>query len=137
MSDLEKGDPPDGGENPDPPDPKDPEEHAMPTTYVQKGNSIDYTPVANVAPGDVVVQGDLVGVAVRPIGANTLGSLAVAGVFDFPKAAGAITAGARLFWNDTTKVATTADAGGANKFLGKAVLAAASGHETVRARLSQ
>jgi predicted RecA/RadA family phage recombinase len=109
----------------------------MPAMYVQKGSSIDYTPAANVASGDVIVQGDLVGVAVRPIEANTLGSLAVAGVFDFPKAAGAITAGARLFWDDTAKVATTSDGSGANKFLGKATQDAEAGDETVRVRLSQ
>jgi len=37
------------------------------------------------AAGDVVVQGDLVGVVKRPIAANELGAVEVAGVFDFAK----------------------------------------------------
>lgn len=56
------------------------------------GNAIDHTPTADVAAGDVVVQGDLIGVAKTPIPANTLGALAVVGVFDFPKANGVGTA---------------------------------------------
>ena len=60
----------------------------MGAEFVHEGNAIDYTPGADVSAGDVVVQGDLVGVAKRDISANTLGALAVAGVFDFPKAAG-------------------------------------------------
>ena len=39
-------------------------------TYVHAGSSVDYTPVAAVAAGDVVVLGDLVGVAKRPIGSK-------------------------------------------------------------------
>ena len=55
-------------------------------SYVQVGNSIDYTPDAAVSAGDVVIQGDLVGVAKLDIAAGALGALAVWGVFDFPKA---------------------------------------------------
>ena len=113
----------------------------MPTvTFVQEGHSIDYTPGADVAVGDVVVQGELVGVAKQPIAANALGALAVTGVFDFPKATGggtAITAGALCYWEDTNKVATTDDGGGANKLIGKAIAAAGDDDTTVRVRMSQ
>ena len=54
----------------------------MPTEYVQRGESIDYIPAADVAAGDVIVQGELVGVAKKDIKADTLGALAVEGVFD-------------------------------------------------------
>jgi len=54
-------------------------------TYVQDGCALDYTPGAAIAAGDVVVQGDLVGVAKRPIAANELGAIEVEGVFDFAK----------------------------------------------------
>ena len=47
-------------------------------TFVQDGCAIDYTPGAAIAAGDVVVQGDLVGVAKRPIAANDLPALAAA-----------------------------------------------------------
>jgi predicted RecA/RadA family phage recombinase len=106
--------------------------------YVQDGAAVDYTPGADVAVGDVVVQGDLVGVAHRAIAANELGSLAVAGVFDFAKATGggtAITAGATCYWNDAANQATTTAAG--NKLLGKCIRAAADADATVRIRMSQ
>src|SRR5262245_52245661 len=106
--------------------------------FIHDGRAVDYTPAADVAAGDVVVQGDLVGVAKQPIAANTLGALAVVGVFDFQKATGAgtaLTAGTTVYWNDTTNVATATAAG--NKQLGKVVKAAADGDATVRVRLSQ
>ena len=109
-------------------------------TYVQKGESIDYTPGADVAAGDVVVQGDLVGVARTPIAADTLGSLAVAGVFDFPKATGVgsgIAAGATCYWDAADGEAKTDDESGANERIGKAIQAAADADETVRIRMSQ
>jgi predicted RecA/RadA family phage recombinase len=109
-------------------------------TYVHDGNAIDYTPGADVAAGDVVVQGDLVGVAKTPIAANTLGALAVTGVFDFPKATGggtAISAGATVYWDVADSEAKTDDESGANKLIGKTVKAAADADATVRVRLSQ
>jgi predicted RecA/RadA family phage recombinase len=105
-------------------------------TFVQDGASIDYTPVADVAAGDVVVQGDLVAVAKLDIKANKLGALATGGVFDFAKSGGvAYTVGTILYWDDTGNVVTTTSAG--NKQIGKVVRAAASADLTVRVRLSQ
>lgn len=113
----------------------------MPTAiFIHDGNSIDYTPASDVASGAVVVQGDLVGVAKRPIPANTLGALCVAGVFDFPKASGVgsgIAVGVNAYWDASNGVATTDADGGANKHLGKTVLAASDDDATVRVRLNQ
>lgn len=109
-------------------------------TFVHEGAAIDYTPVADVAPGDVVVQSDLIGIAKREIKANTLGALAVEGVFDFAKEAGGgvtFSAGDLAYWDDTNDVAVTTDGAGANKLLGKAVADAADADATVRVRLSQ
>lgn len=103
-----------------------------------EGASIDYTPVADVATGDVVVQGDLVGVAKLDIKANKLGALAVEGVFDFAKATGAGTAiavGAMVYWNDTANQATTTATG--NKPLGKCIKAASDSDAAVRVKLDQ
>lgn len=108
--------------------------------FSHDGNAVDYTPGSDVAAGDVVVQGDLVGVARTPIGANTPGSLAVVGVFDFPKATGAdtgVSAGTKVYWDTTEKKAKADDETGVNKLLGKTVLAAADADATVRVRLSQ
>jgi predicted RecA/RadA family phage recombinase len=111
---------------------------AFTAIYVQDDEALDYTPSAAVAAGDVVIQGDLVGVAREPIPANTLGSLAVEGVFDFPKATGAgsgITAGTKVYWDATNKVATATV--GTNKLIGKTTKDAADGDATVRVRLQQ
>jgi predicted RecA/RadA family phage recombinase len=109
-------------------------------TFVHDGKSIDYTPGAAVTAGDVVVQGELVGVAKVDIPASTLGALAVVGVFDFPKATGAgtgIAAGANCYWDVADGEAKTDAEGGANKLIGKCVRAAADADETVRIRMSQ
>ena len=108
--------------------------------FIQTGDSIDYTPGSAVSAGAVVVQGDLVGVAKLDIAANKLGALAVAGVFDFPKAAGqgkAIAVGAKVYWDVADQVAKTDDETGANKLIGKTVRAAGDNDTTVRVRLSQ
>lgn len=113
---------------------------AVQAQFVQDGDAIDYTPGADVAAGVVVVLGDLVGVTKRDIKANALGTLSVTGVFDVAKQAGAgvtFAVGTKVYWNDTTNVAVTADGGGTHKLLGKAVLAAADVDATVRVRLSQ
>ena len=108
--------------------------------YVHEGDAIDYTPGSDVAAGDVVVQGELIGVAKQPIAAGALGALAVKGAFDFPKTTGggtAISAGAKVYWDEANAVATTDDGGGVNKLLGKVVKAAADEDATVRVRMSQ
>lgn len=105
-------------------------------TFIQEGHYIDHTPASALAAGDVVVQGDLVGVTVRPLAIGELGSLAVDGVFDFNKSTGvAFTIGTILYWDNTNKVVTTTTTG--NKSIGKVVRAAASADTTVRIRLSQ
>ena len=109
-------------------------------TFVQDGNSVDYTPGADVAAGAVVVQGDLIGIARTPIASGVLGSLAVAGVFDLPKATGGgsgIAAGTSVYWDVADQQAKADSESGANKLLGKVVKAAADADTTVRVRLSQ
>jgi predicted RecA/RadA family phage recombinase len=108
--------------------------------FVHEGDTIDYTPGSAVAAGDVVVQGELLGVAKQPIAANALGALAVKGVFDFPKATGggtAITAGTKLYWDVADQEAKADEEAGANKLIGKAVADAGDSDATVRVRLSQ
>lgn len=105
-------------------------------TFVQDGRAIDYTPGSAVATGDVVVQGDLVGVVKRPLAANEAGALDVDGVFDFAKATNvAYTVGTILYWDDTANLVTTTATG--NKQIGKVVRVAATTDATVRVRLSQ
>ena len=108
--------------------------------FVHDGNSIDHTPGSAVTAGNVVVQGELVGVAKLDIAASALGALAVTGVFDFPKATGAgsaITAGANCYWDVAEGVAKTDSETGANKLIGKSIKAAVDADATVRIRLNQ
>ena len=108
--------------------------------YIHKGDAIDYTPGSAVAAGDVVVQGDLIGIAKLDIPAGQIGALATVGVFDVAKATGTgtdIAAGAKVYWNSGQSQATSEDGSGFNKYLGKAVRAAATTDAAVRVRLEQ
>ena len=108
-------------------------------TFVQAGESIDYTPVSAVEAGKVVVQGSMIGVAKRPIAAGVLGALAVRGLFDVVKANEQQALGAALYWDADgnpyggtagTGCATTTSSG--NTFIGFAQVAAGATDETVR-----
>lgn len=100
----------------------------MKAKYVQRGDSFDYTPSADVKAGDVIVQGDLVGIAKLNIPAGKLGALAVCGIFDIvKKASEAVTVGATVYWDGTAATATEGDT-----VLGLAVAAAGANDETVR-----
>lgn len=102
---------------------------------ISSGKSIDYTPTSSVTAGDVVVVGDIVGVAARDIAANELGSLAVYGLYAFPKAsATTFAAGAKVYWNAGTGKATTTNT---DKFCGHAVAAAGSGGLEVQVLLDR
>ena len=98
-------------------------------SYVQGDCSIDYTPSSAVAAGDVVVMADLVGVANLPIAANALGAVTIDGVHSMPKATGAISQGAIVYWDAGNSNVTTTSSG--NKRAGKAAAAAASGDASV------
>lgn len=103
--------------------------------FIHQGQTVDYFPGADVAAGEVVVQGALVGVAKRDIKTGHHGALAVVGVFDFAKdSAEDISSGAALYWDDATDQATTTSTD--NTLLGKAVAAAGVGTTVVRGRLS-
>lgn len=111
-----------------------------PAKFVQEGAAIDYTPGADVLTGAVVVQAELVGVAQGPIKAGQLGSLAVSGVFDFPKALGAgsgMPAGTNAYWDTAAQNATKNAAAGANKLIGKTVKTTVDADTSVRIRLLQ
>jgi predicted RecA/RadA family phage recombinase len=108
-------------------------------TFVQVGESIDYTPVSAVVAGKVVVQGSMIGVAKTPIAAAVLGALAVKGIFDVVKANEQQALGAALYWDaDGNPYGGTAGTGcatttaGGNTFIGFAQAAAGATDETVR-----
>ena len=103
--------------------------------FIHEGKSIDHTPAADVSAGDVVVQGELVGIAKLDIAAEALGALAVTGVFDLPKADGegtALTVGTAVYW-DAADGQVNVDP--ANPFFGFAIAAAADADTAVRVLL--
>lgn len=107
--------------------------------FYQEGAAIDYTPVADITAGDVIVQGELVGVAKRDIAIGEKGALHVEGVFDFPKDGGveAFAIGDLIYWDVADGFATSDADGGTNKLIGKVSEAALIGDTSVKARLSQ
>ncbi|MEG6505868.1 DUF2190 family protein [Nitratidesulfovibrio sp. 1201_IL3209] len=107
----------------------------MALNRIQKGDIIDYTNggSAAIASGQVVVIGTLVGVALVDIAVGETGSVAIAEVFEVPKASGAISQGAAVYWDaDGNPVDGTAGTGAAtttadgNTLAGKAFVGAAS-----------
>lgn len=108
------------------------------------GACIDYTPSgSSVTAGDVVVVGNVVGVATSDIADGELGSLAMEGVFEVPKSTAAIAVGVLVYWGPTgDPVGGTAGSGAATstagslKQMGYAIEAAGSGVATVKVRLS-
>ena len=95
----------------------------MDARYVQRGDAVDYTPMADVAAGDVVALGTkFFGVAKLDIKAGELGALALTGVYEMTKAAGvAFALGSEVAWDRTNKKAVApGTSGSAGPFSGAA-----------------
>jgi predicted RecA/RadA family phage recombinase len=110
----------------------------MLAVFVQKGDSIDYVPIADVKAGDVVAVNELLGIVNHDAKAGELTSLAVTGIFDFPKITGGGTAmalGTKVYWNPGVKLAFNSPGG--STLIGIAVLEALDAAETVRVRLER
>lgn len=109
----------------------------MKARYVQRGESIDYIPESDVAAGDIIKVGSLVGVAKLDIKAGELGALAVVGVYEFVKAEGiAFAAGMEVGWNASTGEAVAAGASGSVK-IGHAIALTGATDKFVLVRLCQ
>ena len=107
-------------------------------TFIQQGIALDYRPSVDTPAGTVVVLADLVGVAVQAIKANQLGSLAVEGVFEFPKNNGiALEQGQNVFWDANENVVESWQSSGFHHALGKVAESASGSKTKVRVRLSQ
>lgn len=110
----------------------------MNARFIHDGDAVDYTPTEDTPAGTIVIQGDLVGVAKVDIPANTLGALAVTGVFAMAKESDAVLdAGTKVY--GLTQDGTVTSDGGAQgvNYLGKTVEAAGDGTTSVRVRLEQ
>lgn len=102
--------------------------------YVQPGSAVTLPSPAIVASGAGVLVGAIFGVANNAAASGADVVLSVVGIFDLPKAIGAMTLGAAVYWDDTAKKVTPTETG--NTRIGSAVVAALSGDATARVRLS-
>lgn len=115
----------------------------MAKNYVQEGNVINWTnnTAAAVASGDVVVIGQIIGIALVAIAIDAAGSVALEGVYTVPKVTGAVIAvGESLTWDvsagkfdDNAATPATGDITGAAAV---AFESAGSGATTLKVRLT-
>ncbi|WP_421921599.1 capsid cement protein [Marinobacter salarius] len=76
----------------------------MATNYSQKGEVIDFTngTGSDIASGEVVVVGNLVGVAITDIADTEIGAVGIEGVWELPKVSAAVIgAGETVNWDDS------------------------------------
>lgn len=102
--------------------------------FIQKGDVLEYVvPAGGVKSGDVVVAGTLVGVAVKDGVQGEVVAVNLTGVFELPKATGALTLGQAVYYSAANKniTATATD----NVAIGHVFVAAASADAVVRVRL--
>ena len=104
--------------------------------YWQRGESLDYTNAGSAAieAGDVIVLGTKIGIAGCDIAVGAVGSVHVEGVYKFPKATGAITIGAAVYWDATNENITTTST--SNTLAGYAAAAAVSADTTVLVKIN-
>ena len=60
----------------------------MTTRFHQDGKILDYAPAVAVSSDDIIVTGDIIGIALADIPANEVGAIGVDGVYAVPKVAG-------------------------------------------------
>lgn len=105
---------------------------------VARGDSIPYTPAADLSAGVPVFLGDVVGIPTSPILAGILGALVITGIFAFAKddtSGPVIAAGDPVFWDAANSQATNL-AGAGFKRLGTATEAAGASTSTVNVRIN-
>lgn len=114
----------------------------MAQNYIQPGDTIDYVvPAAGVTSGDVVVlEDDLIGIALATGVEDDVVSIMLEGVFDIAKASGAITAGAKVYYDADNENVGTASAGGSPwgdfPLVGRATESVLTGATEVNVKLS-
>ena len=108
--------------------------------YVSDGDIVTVVaPAGGVITSQGVLIGAMFGVAESTAAEGDPVAVFVEGIVDLPKAAGAIAAGAKIYWDDTAKLVTT-DPGTApapaNTAIGVATLAALTADVLARVRLN-
>lgn len=107
----------------------------MTGVYVQAGNNWNYeNPTEEVIKaGTVVIIGETCGIAATDIEPHAVGVVSTTGVWAFKKAAGVITAGAKVYYDDGADNATTTEK---DHLLGIAVAEAKDADATVMVKIN-
>lgn len=101
--------------------------------YIQPGHSLELTAPYAVASGAGAMIGSIFGVAKVTLAIGVRGNFQVSGVCDIAKASGAVTEGAKMYWDATAKLVTTVPT--SNTLIGCATQAQQSADATCRIRL--
>ncbi len=102
--------------------------------HVQPGHYLTFTAAAPVTHGQGVLMGALFGIAATNAATGEDFEAAITGVYELPKAAEEITAGARVYWDAAEGHVTLDDDG--NPLVGAATVTAAAGAALVPVRLN-
>lgn len=100
---------------------------------VKHGDRLTLTAPYARSAGEGALVGSIFGVALNDVANAADGVFLIEGVFDIAKATGAISQGAKLYWDNTNKNLTTTASG--NTLVGVATQAQLSGDATARIRL--
>lgn len=105
----------------------------MAQNLIQDGDVMPVVLSGTVTSGSAIVVGDTVGVALNSGVSGETIQVAICGVYELPKASGAISQGAVLYWDAANSNLTTTAS--THKKAGIAFLDAASGDATVQLKL--
>ena len=103
------------------------------TNKTHEGHTIVLAAPYDRLSGQGALVGSIFGVAVVDVLSTVSAAFETEGVFDITKAAGAVTQGAKMYWDNTAKNTTTTST--SNTFIGYATQAQASGDATCRIKL--
>lgn len=112
----------------------------MAKNFVQQGDRLtllnpDTSPSVDIKSGEGFLAGSIFGVAITDVAAGEEGAFETTGVWELAKtSAQAWTVGAKIYWNNSARVATTSSSG--NTLIGVAVEIAANPSATGKVRLN-
>jgi len=91
----------------------------MHATLVKEGQTLEVTPAAAVAAGNIVITNTVAGVAQTNVAASAAGTIQIEGVFDITKNTSVFVFGDPVYWDATNEVASNMASAG--HYLGVAV----------------
>lgn len=104
---------------------------------VSEGRTFDFAVTGeDVKSGDVVVAGDMAGIALTDGKVGETIAVAVEGVYSLPKGSGAINQGKKVYFSAAEKNIVTTDTDTDTVFVGYAWRAAAAGDPVIQVKIS-